>query len=330
MHSICYDSIQMTEPLLETAELLAFTKVVEARSLSRAALELEIPRATLGRRLARLESRLGARLLRRTTRSIAITDAGEALYQRARQVLDAVAQAEASVRRGDDAVRGQVRVSVPPLMTPEFAEMLCGFAARYPDVRLHVDFSSRHVDLRREGYDVAIRGSTRALEPGLVVRVLSRGTLVAVASPAYLAGHGTPKTARDLKQHRCLMGFARGQHPETHWPRPGGGQVQVQGAFFTNELRLLGQAAFAGLGITLLPEFMVRPLIASGDLVQVLPTVIGTESRASLVYAERELMPPQVRAFIDWAVEHLPPLMDMPRQCEEAVLENKRRRSRAR
>jgi DNA-binding transcriptional LysR family regulator len=329
MRSICYDSIQMADPLLETAELLAFTKVVEARSLTRAALELEIPRATLGRRLSRLESRLGARLLRRTTRSIAITDAGEALYQRARQVLDAVAQAEASVRQGDDAVRGQVRVSVPPLMTPEFADVLCGFAARYPDVRLQVDFSSRHVDLRREGFDVAIRGSNRALEPGLVARVLSRGTQIAVASPSYLAANGTPKTARDLKRHRCLMGFARGERPETHWPRIGGGQVQVQGTFFTNELRLLGQAVFMGLGIALLPEFMVRPLIAAGDLVQVLAGVVGSESRASLVYAERELMPPQVRAFIDWVVEHVPPLMELPRVCEERVLETKRRRSRA-
>jgi len=121
----------MTEPL-ETAELLAFVKIVETRSLSRAALELGVPRATLGRRLARLESRLSTRLLRRTTRSITITDAGELLYQRARLVLEAVAQAEASVRNPDDAVRGDVRVSVPPLNTPEFADMLLAFTARLP------------------------------------------------------------------------------------------------------------------------------------------------------------------------------------------------------
>src|SRR5215470_13049907 len=100
--------------VLENAELLAFTKAVEARSLSRAAAELGVPRATLSRRLARLEEQLGARLLRRTTRSLTVTDAGEVLYRHARIVLDAVNHAEESVRRSDNAIRGDLRVSVPP------------------------------------------------------------------------------------------------------------------------------------------------------------------------------------------------------------------------
>src|ERR1043165_4186289 len=143
----------MTEPL-ETAELLAFSRAVEARSLSRAASELGVPRATLSRRLARLERRLGTRLLRRSTRSLLLTDAGEALYRHARIVLDAVEHAEASVRRTDQAARGDLRVSVPPMHNPSFYAMLCDFAARYPEVRLHVQASSHVVDLRRDGYDV--------------------------------------------------------------------------------------------------------------------------------------------------------------------------------
>ena len=113
----------MTDPV-ETAELLAFSRTVDARSLSRAAAELGVPRATISRRLARLEARLGARLLRRTTRSLVLTDAGEALYRHARIVLDAVSQAEASVRRTDEAVRGELRVSVPPMMQPAFLALL--------------------------------------------------------------------------------------------------------------------------------------------------------------------------------------------------------------
>src|SRR5262245_37870251 len=140
----------MTEPL-ETAELLAFSKAVDARSLSRAASELGVPRATLSRRLARLERRIGARLLRRSTRSLLLTDAGEALYRHARIVLDAVEQAEASVRQTDQAVRGDLRVSVPP-MDGGLHEMLCAFAERYPEVRLQVHFSTQLVDLRRDGY----------------------------------------------------------------------------------------------------------------------------------------------------------------------------------
>src|SRR5512134_948587 len=113
----------MVDPV-ETTELLAFSRTIEARSLSRAAAELGVPRATISRRLARLEERLGVRLLRRTTRSLALTDAGETLYRHARIALDAVSQAEASVRTIDGAIRGDLRVSVPPVNDPTFLAML--------------------------------------------------------------------------------------------------------------------------------------------------------------------------------------------------------------
>jgi DNA-binding transcriptional LysR family regulator len=309
----------MNEPV-ETSELLAFSKTVDAKSLSRAAAELGVPRATVSRRLARLEERLGARLLRRTTRSLVLTDAGEALYRHARIVLDAVSHAEASVRRTDDAVRGDLRVSVPPLLSPSFYAMLCEFARQHPEVRLHVHFSSRHVDLRRDGYDVAIRAST-ALEPGLVARTLARAPLVAAASPAYLAAAGVPRTRRDLRDHRCLMGFARGELPETQWPLPGGGKLHVDGMFFSNEPTLLCDAALRGLGIAVLPLLIARPFLESGALVQVLPGVIQAESRVAVVYPEREFVPPQVRAFVDavaaWAPGELD--RDLPVRCREAA-----------
>src|SRR5438445_8161350 len=116
---------------IETSELVAFTRTVEANSLSRAAAALGAPRATIGRRLARLEKRLGVRLLRRTTRSLALTDAGDALYRHARIVLDAVSNAEASVRRTDGAVRGDLRVSVPPLADETLFDALASFAQRH-------------------------------------------------------------------------------------------------------------------------------------------------------------------------------------------------------
>src|SRR5215471_5628141 len=141
--------IQMSNPL-ETAELLAFARVVDAKSLSRAAAELGVPRATVGRRLARLEQRLGTRLLRRTTRSLALTDAGELFYRQARIVLDAVAQAEVCVRTDAAVMRGDLRVSLPPVDDESLFEMIAAFANQYPDVRLQIDFSTRLVDLVRE------------------------------------------------------------------------------------------------------------------------------------------------------------------------------------
>ena len=229
----------MSEPL-ETAELLAFSTIVKAKSLSRAALELGVPRATVSRRLARLEARLGARLLRRTTRSLALTDAGTAFYRHAQIVLDAVAQAEDSVRPSEHVIRGDLRVSLPPIVDDALYTQLCDFAQRYPQVRLQVHFTSRHVDLRREGYDVALRGSSE-LEPGLIARTLRKDRMIAVAAPSYLAAHGTPRTRKDLRSHRCLMAFVRGELPQTHWPMAGA-MVHVEGSFFSNELGLLRHA----------------------------------------------------------------------------------------
>lgn len=202
---------------METAELLAFTRSAETLSLSRAAAELGQPRATLSRRLARLEARLGVRLLRRTTRHIALTDAGSALYQRAREILDAVRDAESAVSPGGDIARGRLRVSVPPSMPSTFADMVSAFMTAHEGVRLELHTSARHVDLAAEGYDVALRAGA-ILSPGLVGRVLARQRLIAIASPDYLRQRGTPRSVRDLGKHRCLMGFTNGDLAQTHWP----------------------------------------------------------------------------------------------------------------
>ena len=287
----------MQDPI-ETSELLAFARTVEAESLSGAAVELGVPRATVGRRLARMERRLGVRLIRRTTRSLVLTEAGTALYQRARAILEAVRDAEASVQRGDDRIRGRLRVSVPPVMPDSFHAMVADFIGEHPDVRLELSFASRHVDLLREGYDLALRAGT-AISPGLVGRTLSRMQMVAVASPAYLRARGTPRTALALASHTCLMGYVRGEVPETHWPLLRGGRVRLEGALFSNDLTLLFETARRGRGIALLPEIAVEEALQAGTLVAVLPRIIGARSTLMVVHPERELVAPAVRAFSD-------------------------------
>jgi DNA-binding transcriptional LysR family regulator len=320
---ICYNLIHMTD-LVETAELLAFAKTVEAKSLSRAASELGVPRATISRRLARLEERLAARLLRRTTRSLVLTDAGEALYRHARIVLDAVTHAEASVRRTDDVIRGDLRVSVPPMMNRNLVELLNDFADAHPEVRLQVHVSSQIVDLQRGDYDVALRASSD-MQPGLVARTLARNRMIAVAAPEYLAKRGTPRTRRELRHHRCLMGFARGEVPQTHWPISGGGKQHVEGSFFTNDMFLLLDAAVRGQGIAVLPLLLVRPLLESGALLHVLAGSIEAESRVAVVYPEREFVPPQVRAFVDAVVAWAPGQFEgLPDDCQAKLPARKR------
>jgi DNA-binding transcriptional LysR family regulator len=297
----------MKEPM-ETSELLAFAKAVDARSLSRAAAELGIPRATISRRLARLEERLGTRLLRRTTRSLVLTDAGQAFYRHARIALDAVDTAEASVRRPDDAIRGDLRVSVPPIIDDEFFTVIEEFARSHPALRVHMHFSNGLVDLQKGGFDVAIRAS-RVVEPGLVARHIMRQRVILVASPEYLAAQGTPRTRRDLRDHRCLMAFGANDLPQTHWPVAGGGSIHVQGWLFSNEVRLLLHAALRGVGIALLPQSFVAEVLERGLLVHVLPGLIEAEARVMIAWAERELVPPQVRAFVDaivpWATREM-------------------------
>src|SRR5260370_1810476 len=273
--------------------------------MSRAAVELGVPRATNGRRQARLEQRLGVRLLRRTTRALALTDAGDAFYRHARIVLDAVEQAEASVRKSDDVVCGTLRVAPPPMLDPSFNALVCDFARAYPEVKMHIDASSRSVDLLREGYDVALRAATE-LEPGLVARTLARTSVVAVAATASLAANGTRRRARDLGTQRCLLGCMRGGLPQTYWPKAGGGKISVEGSFVSNDITLLMDAALRGLGIAVLPTLLVGALLERGTLVRVLPELIHADTRVAVVYPEKELMPPQVRAFIDALVAWAP------------------------
>lgn len=294
-------SMSVTREPLETAELLAFVRTVEARSLSRAADMLGVPRATLSRRLARLEERLGARLLRRTTRSLLLTDAGHTFLEHARRALETLDTAAASVRSSGQVMRGELRVSVPPGLDTSFAFMIAKFARQHPEVRLQVDASSRIVDLVREGYDLALRASP-AIQPGLIARTLSRHQLIAVASPAYLAAHGTPRTVKDLRKHRCLTGFARGEVPKTAWP-VGRGTAHVESAFATNDLTILREAALQGAGIALLPTLIVADELEAGSLVHVLRGLVGGETQLAVVYPERKLLPFHVRTFIDTLVE---------------------------
>jgi DNA-binding transcriptional LysR family regulator len=302
--------IPMSEPI-ETAELLAFTRAVEAKSLSRAAAELGVPRATIGRRLARLEERLGTRLLRRTSRSLVLTDAGERFYRHARVLLDSIAQAEASVRSTATAMRGDLRVSVPPFgvtygAAQSFYAMVTSFARKHREVRVQVDVSTRVVDLLRDGYDVALR-ATYQVQPGLVARTVERNKVIAVAAPPYLAEHGTPRSVKELRRHSCLTCFTRGELSQCTWPA-GRGVAHIESSFSSNDLGLLREAAVNGLGIALLPRLLVTDLLERGVLVQVLAGVVEAEHHLAVVYPEREMLPTHVRAFVDALVEWAPAL----------------------
>ncbi len=292
----------MGPDLPDLYELQALVAVVDAGSVSAGARDLNQPRATISRRLARLEERLGVRLLHRTTRRLALTGAGEDLFGHARGILSAVEVATRGLQQQNRAPSGLLRLSVPPITDARFREMLIAFVKTWPEVQLEVISTTVHQDLLTSHIDVALRAGTD-LDAGLIARRVSETAVLGVASAKYLAKHGTPKTTSALVDHRCLVGFSRGERAHTHWPLLDGGRVRVTPHIASNDLSLLSAAVRADEGIALLPELFVSAGITSGELVPVLPDVLGASSQVALVFAERHLMRPVVRAFVDHAVD---------------------------
>ncbi|MEO0603025.1 MAG: LysR family transcriptional regulator [Myxococcota bacterium] len=280
----------------------AFVGVADAGSISQAARDLGVPRATLSRQLARLEERLGVRLVHRSTRRLVLTAAGESLLPRARVAIRMTQAALNEVRRLDDVPRGRLRIATGPWETPAFGALIARFGLMNPEVTVEVSAETRHVDLVAEQFDVALRGGV-VRDPQLTQRLLFRTDAIAVASPDYLAIHGVPSSPDDLEEHSCLCGFGGGSRPMTDWPLRDGGRVSVHGQLVTNDVQVLMGAVVNGLGIALLPRGLTQRTIDVGLLVPLLEGEVGEDTTISLLWQEREYMEPKVRAFVDLAVE---------------------------
>ncbi len=278
--------------------------IVEHGSVTAASAALGLPRPTVSRRLARLEGRLGVRLLHRTTRRMKLSPQGEVLYPKARRVVLAARDAEAEVRRLDGMPRGLLRISAPMGLPAIFAEWMAGFLALHANVQLEVVASATHVDLMAEGFDLALRAGPIE-DPSLIARTLVITEMIAVASPSYLASRGTPATVEDLVDHDCIVSYRMGKVPEQRWPLLDGGWVAISGRFKTNQMELRVEAARQGQGIALVAEPLAAAHVEQGELVHVLPGVLGRSDRVSLVYADREYLDPKVRAFSAFFVERV-------------------------
>jgi len=288
--------------------LTDFVAIVDAGSVSAAARALDVPRATLSRRLARLEDRLGVRLVHRTTRKLAPSPAGEELYRRAERILTQVREAEQAIRRLDGRPRGRLRVSAMPIgPDSRLTDLFLTFLERHPEVELEVSSTARHVDLIAEGYDCALRGGV-VRDQGLVARLIRTSELRVWASEGYRARHGVPRRREDFADHECIRAFdAVSARPVSRWPCLDGGTVPVSGRLVTSEMGLMVRAVVGDQGLALMPEEATETLPAPvrGRLVAVLPDVVGVRGSVSVVYPEREHLDPKVRAFVDHAVAFL-------------------------
>jgi DNA-binding transcriptional LysR family regulator len=289
-------------------DLSAFAAVIEAGSLAKAGQTLALSPSGVSKLISRLENRLGARLLNRTTRRLSPTPEGEALYVRARRILDDVAEAEQEVQNLRGAPRGRLSVaSSIALGTHRVAPLVPEFLARYPEIHLDLTLTDAPVDPIEAGLDMALVFGPLP-DSRLMVRKLGESRRLICAAPAYLARHGRPETPADLAGHNCLNFSNR---PDLNaWPiaRPGRPPVDwpVTGNFAVNSGEILFQMTLAGLGIMRLAEFIVGPMIAQGRLVPLLEGFVHDPPLPiQAVYPHKTLVSPRVSAFLDFLGERL-------------------------
>lgn len=281
------------------AAMTAFVRVVENGGFHAAARVIGTSASSVSRQVSTLEDHLDARLLHRTTRSMRLTDVGETYYQRCRQLLSDLDEAEQFATRTSTEPRGLLRLTAPlGLGTAGLGPILSSFLERYADVELHVTLTDRMTDLVEEGFDVALRAGALG-SANVVARRLADGYGIAVATPAYLDRCGRPETLEELRQHELLMGSLgtfRG------WRLASGEVVARTGRLVANDATLLGDAVAAGLGIAVLPWTQVRDDVRSGRLEAVLPGLTGHVGTLWVVYPERRHLSAKVRAFVDHVV----------------------------
>lgn len=298
------------------AHMEVFVAVVEAGGIGAAADRLGLAKSAVSRRLAELEARLGATLIHRTTRRLNLTDDGRAYYARCVGILADLDEAEAAVRQAQVALRGRLKVTLPlSFGLLHLAPLIREFMDRHPELRLELDFNDRQVDIMQEGFDLAIR-IARLEDSSLIARRLAPIRSGVYASPDYLARHGTPRTAADLKDHACLV-YSNPRDPDV-WrytaPDGRGGAVGVQSRLCASSGEFLLEAALAGWGLILSPTFYVHGALKAGRLVPVLTDHAWPELSAYAVYPPTRHLSGRVRAFIDFLAERLAgePYWDRP------------------
>lgn len=290
----------------DLASLAVFVRVAEARSFTAAARALGTTTSAVSKRIAGLEDRLGVRLMHRTTRRLSLSEAGAALLARAERVLADLESLEVSITGLGTTPRGLLRVSGPLGFGESYlVPLLPAFFAQYPEIRVELELSDRFVDLVAERYDLAVRIG-RLGDSSLVAKRLGPSRLVACAAPAYLARRGTPRTPEDLAEHECISSTLVDHRREWHFRGPEGERTAaVSGSFRANHGGAMRAAAVAGVGLAVLPTFLIEDELAEGSLVTVLDDYELPAIDIYAVHPPGPHVPPKVRAFIDFMAAQL-------------------------
>jgi len=285
----------------ELPSLAVFAHVVRENGFAAAGARLGLSRSAVSKHVARLERRLGTQLLRRTTRRLSLTEAGQSLYERAAPLLDLVAGAEAEVGRLAGAARGTLRVSAPMSFGQRhLAPLLAEFLRAHEGLRVELRLDDAIVDLIEGGFDCAVRIGELA-DSSLTARRLAPARRVVCGAPEYLERRGVPQTPDDLRRHDCL-GYTY-QASRAGWPFVHGKRqrtVRIDGRLEANNGEVLRAAALAGLGLALLPTFIVGDDLRAGTLRPVLQRWCNWNGSVHAVWPATRHTPPKVRAFVDF------------------------------
>jgi DNA-binding transcriptional LysR family regulator len=279
-----------------------FVRVVEAGGFTRAAEALGLPPSSVSRAVAKLEDELGVVLLERTTRKIALTDAGRAFFERAREALAGLEEANVLALDAAREVHGVIRIAVPPELASKLGGVLAVFADQHPRVRIEVTFSGRGAELVGHLVDLAVVFG-RLPDSSLVVRRLGESTNRLYAAVAYVDARGKPRTIGELARHDAIRSRAGEERWELRGPR-GVERVDVRGRVVGDHMQFQIDAALAGSGIALLPTWVGDHLVAERKLVAILPRYSTTTPLHVLVDGGRHL-PRRVALLRDFVVERL-------------------------
>ncbi|MEJ2309038.1 MAG: LysR family transcriptional regulator [Gammaproteobacteria bacterium] len=282
-----------------------FFNVVEANGFGAAARRLETTPASVSRRVKALEQRLGVRLLQRTTRKISLTEAGERYFREGRRLLHELDELEQALTAAAREPEGELRIVAPMSFGQRrLAPLVAHFASLHGRLRISLMLEDRETDLFDEGADLAIRIGYPA-DSSMIARAIAAVPRHACASPDYLERRGYPESPGDLLQHDCLHYNLIPEREEwTFLGDDGEHTVAIRGSFCSNNGDVLAEAAMQGLGITLLPHFLVEDALADGRLVRVLEAYEREPLTLFVLYPSRHHVPAKTRRFLEYLLDH--------------------------
>ena len=285
--------------------LQVFRQVAALNSFAAAGRRLGLSPAAVSKNIAELEAHVGARLINRTTRRMAMTEAGRLYLEHVERALDALAEGDAALRPIKNEPRGVLRVSAPMTVTLVLlSAAVPRFLSRYPALTLDLHLDDRRSDLIKEGFDLAIRGSDRLEDSSLIARKLAVMSHVLCAAPSYYAAHGTPGTPSDLKTHNCVR-FSLSGHADL-WEFSKAGRterVAVKARYSATSSLAVRDALRQGFGISLIPTPYVEDDLREGRLQAALEDWSTVETTLYAVYPSRQHLAPKIRVFLDFLGE---------------------------